>query len=147
MYKQIIIARKDLNMSPGKLAAQVSHSSMAFLTHMIRENALVTTPKKDYWSLLKFDKNIYEQWINGSFTKCVLQAKNKNKLLKAVELAEELGMKENEDFFLIKDNCYTELDPEEFDEDGQGRTLTCIGFKPMDAEIIDMIGKKFQLYK
>lgn len=67
--------------------------------------------------------------------------------MKAVELAEELGMKENEDFFLIKDNCYTELDPEEFDENGQGRTLTCIGFKPMDAEIIDKIGKKFQLYK
>ena len=35
MYKQIIIARKDLNMSPGKLAAQVSHGSMAFLTKKI----------------------------------------------------------------------------------------------------------------
>lgn len=147
MYKQIIIARKDLNMSSGKLSVQVSHASMAFLTCDIRKNALVTTYEKDYWSLLKFDRNIYEQWINGSFTKCVLEAKNKNKLLKAVELAEGLGMKENEDFFLIKDNCYTELDPEEFDENDQGRTLTCIGFKPMDAEIIDKIGKKFQLYK
>ncbi len=38
MYKQIIIARKDLNMSPGKLAAQVSHGSMAFLSWMIRGN-------------------------------------------------------------------------------------------------------------
>lgn len=28
MYKQLIIARKDLNMSPGKLAAQVSHASI-----------------------------------------------------------------------------------------------------------------------
>ena len=37
-YKQIIIARKDLDMSPGKLAAQVSHGSMAFLTTMIRNN-------------------------------------------------------------------------------------------------------------
>ena len=147
MYKQIIIVRKDIPMSTGKIAAQVSHASMAFLTCEIRKNALVTTPKMDYWSLLKFDRNIYEQWIDGSFTKCVLEAKNKNKLLKAVELAEGLGMKENEDFFLIKDNCYTELEPKELDEDGQGRTLTCIGFKPMDAEIIDKIGKKFQLYK
>lgn len=32
MYKQIIIARKDLSMSSGKLAAQVSHGSMAFLS-------------------------------------------------------------------------------------------------------------------
>lgn len=39
MYKQIIIARKDLNMSPGKLAAQVSHGSMAFLSWMIRNNS------------------------------------------------------------------------------------------------------------
>ena len=39
MYKQIIIARKDLNMSPWKLAVQVSHGSMAFLTDYIRKNA------------------------------------------------------------------------------------------------------------
>ena len=38
MYKQIIIARKDLNMSSGKLSAQVAHGSMAFLTWMIRNN-------------------------------------------------------------------------------------------------------------
>ncbi len=36
MYKQIIIARKDLNMSPGKLAAQVSHASMAFLSANVK---------------------------------------------------------------------------------------------------------------
>lgn len=35
MYKQLIIARKDLNMSPGKLAAQVSHASIAFLLEKI----------------------------------------------------------------------------------------------------------------
>lgn len=40
MYKQIIIARKDLNMSAGKLAAQVSHASMAFLTTIIRNNTV-----------------------------------------------------------------------------------------------------------
>ena len=36
MYKQIIIARKDLKMSSGKLAAQVSHGSMAFLSWFIK---------------------------------------------------------------------------------------------------------------
>lgn len=38
MYKQIIIVRKDLNMSHGKMAAQVSHASMAFLSWFIFEN-------------------------------------------------------------------------------------------------------------
>lgn len=195
-YKQVIIARKDLGMSYGKFAAQISHASMAFLTWMIRNNtskyidnrypaytyddepqfykrrdlnewarearereeryfyAKPKDPKdpygelelcdKDYHYEARFDidKNLYEQWIQGAFTKCVLQAKNKNQLLKAKTMAEELGMVEGKDFFLIRDNCCTELSP----EDDDGRTLTCIGFKPMDAEIIDKIGKKFHLY-
>ena len=148
MYKQIIIARKDLNMSAGKLAAQVSHASMAFLTNEIRRDWSMNTTYfkgdeyKTYYSVeLTFDKDLFEQWIIGEFTKCVLKAKNKSQLLKAKTLAEEMGMTENEDFFCIYDNCHTELTPED-----NGRTLTCIGFKPMDSEVIDKIGKKFQLY-
>ena len=144
MYKQIIIARKDLNMSAGKLAAQVSHASMAFLTNAIRNNwsKWVNDDETSYYSVeLTFDKDLFEQWIDGEFTKCVLKAKNKSQLLKAKTLAEEMGMTENEDFFCIYDNCHTELTPED-----NGRTLTCIGFKPMDSEVIDKIGKKYQLY-
>ena len=148
MYKQIIIARKDLNMSAGKLAAQVSHASMAFLTNTIRRDWSMNTTYfkgdeyKTYYSVeLTFDKDLFEQWIIGEFTKCVLKAKNKSQLLKAKTLAEEIGMTENEDFFCIYDNCHTELTPED-----NGRTLTCIGFKPMDSEVIDKIGKKYQLY-
>ena len=148
MYKQIIIARKDLNMSAGKLAAQVSHASMAFLTTVIRNEWSKNTTYfkgneyKTYYSVeLEFEQELFEQWINGEFTKCVLKAKNKSQLLKAKTLAEEMGMTENEDFFCIYDNCHTELTPED-----NGRTLTCIGFKPMDSEVIDKIGKKYQLY-
>jgi PTH2 family peptidyl-tRNA hydrolase len=98
--------------------------------------------KADYETYpIKIEHDLYEQWLNGEFTKCVLQAKNKSNLLKAKTLAEELGMKEGEDFFLIRDNCHTELTPEE-----DGRTLTCIGFKPMPSEIIDQIGRKFHMY-
>lgn len=154
MYKQIIIARKDLNMSPGKLAAQVSHASMAFLTNKLKDSCSVYAYDKDNKQIVKLylgeipmEPELYEEWICGSFTKCILEAKNKNQLLKAVTIAEELGLQEGEDFFLIKDNCYTELKSEEIDENGVGKTLTCIGFKPMDSKIIDQIGKKFQLYK
>ena len=38
--RQLIIARKDLQMSPGKLAAQVSHASMAFITDMLRKSGV-----------------------------------------------------------------------------------------------------------
>lgn len=141
MYKQIIIARKDLNMSPGKLVAQVSHGSMAFLIWMIRDNSHPLACQGEYESKFRIENDLYEQWINGEFTKCILQAKNKNQLLKAKTMAEELGMKEGKDFWLIYDNCHTELEPEE-----NGRTLTVIGFKPMDAEIIDQIGRKYHLY-
>ncbi len=135
--KQIIIVRKDLNMSPGKMSAQVSHASMAFLSAWIKNTIDI-----NYNIQTKFDKDIYDEWINDIFTKVILEAKNKNQLLKAVEMANELGMKEGEDYFLIRDNCLTELEPEE-----DGRTLTCIGFKPMRPEIIDQISKKYQLYK
>lgn len=142
MYKQIIIVRNDLGMSIGKLSAQVSHASMAFLSNFIRDNTDIDG-HVDGW----IDKDILDNWINNIFTKVVLKAKNKNQLLKAKTIAEDMGMVECKDFFPIKDNCLTELEPEEFDENGIGRTLTCIGFKPMDSDIIDKIGKKYQLYK
>lgn len=196
-YKQIIIARKDLQMSPGKLSAQVSHGSMAFLINDIRlhtrqcwDNAYPAwtvigekpqhyrrddldnwakearergenyfycrpvDPKNPYGRLelcdahyhyetkMTIDNGVYENWINGQFAKTVLEAKNRNNLLKAKTMAENLGMKEGTDFILIKDNCHTELHPEE-----DGRTLTVIGFRPMPCDVIDQIGKKYQLYK
>ena len=151
MYKQIIIVRKDLNMSPGKLAAQVSHASIAFLSTAVKLNALPMLdsemkPTGKYSVMFEIDASIYEQWFQGTFTKLVLQARNRSNLMKVTEMAQELGMTEGEDYFLIKDNCYTELTPEEVGEDGVGRTLTCIGFRPMDAEVIDQIGKKYHLY-
>lgn len=213
--KQIIIARKDLNMSPGKLAAQVSHASMAFLTTQIREksekmlsvsrgyachshltivdgkpvyvkeNEPAMYRRKDLYEFAKeaFEKgedyfyyrpvnkddpygplekcdpeyaylahfvtdvDTFEGWINGAFTKIVCEAKNRNQLMKAVTIADDLSLKAGKDYFLIKDCCLTELEPEEVDENGVGRTLTCIGFRPLKDDIANQISKKFQLYK
>lgn len=151
MYKQLIIARQDLNMSTGKLAAQVAHASMVFLITQIKEKAKavcsleysVNAPiDKIYTASLIFDKGTYEDWIQGSFTKIVCGARNKNHIMKSIKMAKELGMREGIDYFLIRDNCLTELQPE--DEDG--RTLTCIGFRPMEGEIIEKISRKYNLY-
>lgn len=146
---QLIIARKDLKMSAGKLAAQVSHASMVFLTNMIRGNVCdISGVEKDtVVAYVQFDKDTWNDWVNGSFTKIVCEAKNKNHLLKVLEIASELRLKENIDYFLIKDNCYTELQPEEFDENGVGRTLTCIGFRPLPKEVCRQLSKKYQLYR
>lgn len=151
-YKQLIIARKDLNMPPGKLAAQVAHASMAFLATMIRKGSRrVEKQGMDPWDWprsvrydvsLVFGQNMFENWLNGSFTKVVCRAKNKNDLEKAIKLARDMGLQEGTDYFLIRDKCLTELKPEE-----NGTTLTCIGFKPMPKEDTEKISKHFQLYK
>lgn len=151
--RQLIIARKDLQMSPGKLAAQVSHASMAFLSNMIRngENEKRISYENEnvevYNIRITMRPDIYEDWMCGIFTKTVCEAKNRNQLMKAVTVAEEMGLKEGTDFFPIKDNCLTELEPEEIGEDGVGRTLTCIGFRPLPDDIAHQISRKYQLYK
>ena len=99
-----------------------------------------------YRAEIMLEKATYEEWFDGSFTKTVCGAKNRNQLLKAKTIAEELGLVENKDFFLIRDACHTELEPEEFDENGEGMTLTCIGFRPLPDEIAHQISHKFHLY-
>ena len=150
--RQLIIVRKDLNMFAGKLAAQVSHASMAFLTTPLRDakgdkNGIKRIEIGEYVFEIKIDAETYNDWVCGIFTKTICEARNRNQLLKAKKMAEELGMEEGKDFFLIKDNCLTELEPEEMDEDGVGRTLTCIGFRPLPDDVTHEISRKFQLHR
>ena len=153
--RQLIIARKDLQMSPGKLAAQCCHASLAFVSSQLRSvNAELIDELEEFQCGDKYyqipvaiEKDVWHNWICGVFTKTICEAKNKNQLMKAVTFANELGLVEGDDYFLIKDACLTELAPEEVDENGVGRVLTCIGFKPLPDEIIQQISRKFQLYK
>lgn len=148
--RQLIIVRKDLNMSIGKTAVQCCHASQAWLFNKIkidyRGRRDLEWEFSDYWniSIEKVDKNIYKYWMKDIQTKTICGAKNKTQLLKAKTLAEEIGLKEGEDFFLIYDRCLTELQAEEQDERG-GKTLTCIGFKPLPDETIQQISRKYQL--
>ena len=151
--RQLILVRKDLNMSPGKLAAQVSHASMAFLADLLRKGSTNVDLSPDtaevcaYHISVTLTPEIYRYWLHGSFTKTVCEARNRNQLLKAVSMAEDLGLREGQDFFLIRDSCLTELEPEEVDENGVGRTLTCIGFRPLPDDIAHAISRKYQLYR
>ena len=140
--RRLFIMRKDLNMSAGKLAAQVAHCAEAYWTNQMRNGHRL--PVGDVMrASIYIDNNIFDEYICGSFVKTICEAKNKNHLLKAREKALELGFVEGVDFGLIRDNCLTELEPE--DEDG--RTTTGIWFKPLPDEQSKQISKKYQLYK
>lgn len=144
-YRRLFIMRKDLHMSPGKLAAQVAHCAEAYWTRMILDNSRPIPDSRngfyEYSGLI--EKEEYEQYIAASFVKTICEARNKNHLLKAKNLAEELGLAEGLDFGLIYDNCRTELQPEELD----GTTLTGVWFCPLHDDIAHLISKKYQLYK
>lgn len=206
-WKQAILVRRDLNMSPGKLAAQVAHGSMAFLSQMIRDNAIERDDTKarvyaknigeigdaegilsyrrgDLYELARaaaargekyfhhkssdpddkygpqvacdpepyfdvhfsLDASMMWGWLQGAFTKVVLGVENKQELDNLLTMAwAGYGMEEGRDWFVIRDNCLTELEPEEVDEEGVGRTLTVVGFRPMPAETIDKVTGRLRL--
>ena len=131
--KQLIIVRKDLNMSPAKLSVQCCHASMEFIHRRISSKTV------------KFEDNEI-LWFDNIYTKIICQAKNKNKLLSCITYAENEGLKEGKDFFIIKDMCFTELTPEEIDENGNPCTMTAVGFRPLQDEIVSKISKHYHLY-
>lgn len=139
MYRQLIIIREDLNMSNGKLAAQVSHASMAFLINTIKNN--VEKVNESYQAKFPIPTDVYEEWMSGEFKKIVLKAKNKTKLLNAISIAKAFDLFPNRDVFPIFDNCHTELIPEE----ENGTTLTCIGFVPLPDDVAAQISRKYRL--
>lgn len=150
MTKQVIVVNKGLNMSKGKMASQVSHAAMAFMTNrFLDENCRDKYPVYDQDSNLRtgyvlsipIDDEVND-WIMNSFAKIILEVKNENGLEKIVEKAKVAGMVEDVDFFCIRDNCKTELEPDE-----TGTRFTCIGFKPMENSKIDAITGKLQLFK
>lgn len=142
-YRRLFIMRKDLKMSPGKLVAQVAHCAEAYWMKLLR-NATACPGENDNESLCEVvvSKEILHNYVDASFVKTICEAKNKNKLLKAKEIAEEIGLIEGEDFGLIYDNCLTELTPEE----ENGTTLTGIWFRPLPDETAQAISKKYHLY-
>ena len=139
--RRLFIMRKDLNMSPGKLAAQVGHCAEAYWTHMIRKH--IDTYYDGFVACIKLNSEEYTDYVCGSFVKTICEAKNLNQLLKARDKALELGLVEDIDFGLINDNCLTELTPENKD----GTCTTGIWFKPLPDDIAHSISKKYQLYK
>lgn len=140
--KQYIVVRKDVRTVTGtpvsaqKLAVMVAHASMAFLSNLVLghdDNGRVVFDLDDET----------RSWLTGIFTKVLLEVKSLHALEKMVAIAQENGLVEGRDFFCIKDNCLTELIP----DDGSDRCFIAVGFRPMDVDRMRPVVKRLQLYK
>lgn len=95
MYKQVIVVNKSLNMSPGKLGAMVAHGATSFFCEWFKRN--VVTSNETYNDYLinpnaRVDKELFAQWISGSFTKIVLEVEDDAAMKAIIEKAHEYGM-------------------------------------------------------
>jgi len=140
MIKQYIVVNKSLNMSKGKLAAQVAHASSAYLTSLIKRSD-PSCEAGIYKGEVQIPQDIYEGWINGIFTKVCLEAKSDIKMQNICKKLEDEGFVENIDYFKIVDVGTTEFNGVPH--------WTCIGVRPIDEEDerIKRALKGLQLFK
>jgi len=134
--KQVIVIRKDLNMSSGKLAAQVSHASIAPITKkMIKtEEKSKTIYKLELNKKDDFDLAM-ELWLSNRFTKVVVYVKSEQALLNVYNKAKEKGLP----CALIQDAGFTEFNGEP--------TYTCVGIGPCFPKYFEGITNKLRLFQ
>lgn len=87
MYKQVIVIRKDLGMTEGKLAAQACHGAVSVLK--------------------KTNKKILSAWEKTGQKKVILQAKDLDELMKLREKCAKLRLP----CAIVADAGLTELTP------------------------------------
>ena len=114
--KQVIIARTDLGLSPGKLAAQVAHASVN-----ASEAARHVTPE---W---------HETWLDGEYTKIVLEGDGETHLRHLAEDADSANLP----YALVSDAGYTEV---------ESGTVTALCIGPAETTSIDPLTGDLSLY-
>jgi len=120
--KQVIVIRKDLGMSPGKMVAQGAHASMkVFLDEGKIELPDLGLPIFSF-PLQPEMKN----WIEGSFVKIILGVHSENELLNIYTEAQNAGLPRS----IIKDQARTEISKPEY---------TAVAIGPADPDRIDEI--------
>ncbi|MEM1506957.1 MAG: peptidyl-tRNA hydrolase Pth2 [Candidatus Bathyarchaeia archaeon] len=115
-FKQVMVLRADLKMSPGKAAAQASHAAVSS-----SEEARKSHPS--WW----------REWIESGQCKIVLKVNSESELLSLKRKAEELGLPTA----LISDMGLTELEP---------GTITALGIGPAPSDLIDKVTGSLPLY-
>jgi peptidyl-tRNA hydrolase len=132
--KQVIVIRRDLNMPPGKLAAQVAHASMGALLHGSYNDLI---PKPDPYGpemsrIIPLSAPL-KLWLDGPFVKICLGVDTLDEMIDLKDKAEQAGLK----YVLIKDAARTIFDQP---------TITCLGIGPNYGSIINEITGHLKLY-
>lgn len=113
--KQVILARTDLKMPPGKLASQVAHAAMRSLCEKIN---LRSVPHLD---------EAEEAWYFGSFRKIVLAVPDEQALRRYMTQASAAGLRVE----AVVDNGTTLFHGV--------KTLTCLAIGPNFDDEIDPV--------
>jgi len=123
--KQVIVMRKDLNLSKGRLVTQGAHASIAFLTNKMKNN--LSNPEALWWVNLS---QAEKEWVYGTFYKICVGVDSEKELLDIGYNAVMLGLS-------VK---YIE-ETGGFDKP----TVTCIAIGPDYSSIIDTVTKHLKL--
>jgi PTH2 family peptidyl-tRNA hydrolase len=116
--KQVLVLRKDLNLSKGRLVTQGAHASIAFLTDLIKE-----------YNPLQLNE-AQKEWIYGTFYKICVGVDSEKELLDIGYNAVMIGIS-------VK---YIE-ETNGFDKP----TVTCIAIGPDYSSKIDTVTKHLKL--
>ena len=123
--KQVLVLRKDLNMSKGKMVVQGAHASIAFLTNKMKDN--LSNPEALWWvNLSKAEK----EWVYGTFFKVCVGVDSEKELLDIGYNAVMIGLS-------VK---YIE-ETTGFDKP----TVTCLAIGPDYSSKIDPVTKHLKL--
>lgn len=130
--KQVIVARLDLKMPPGKLAAQVAHASVKVFLDRGRwiQTSDGPLPKFELYPT----EAMYE-WMTVSFPKAVLEAKDEMEMEILYAEAQRAGLP-----------CSKVIDSGRTVYNGE-HNLTCIAIGPAERGDIDKITGHLPLYK
>ena len=123
--KQVIVMRKDLNMSKGKMVTQGAHASIAFLTNKMKDN--LSNPEALWWVNLS---QAEKEWVYGTFFKICVGVDSEKELLDIGHQAVNLGLKVR----YIQETMG-------FDEP----TFTCLAIGPDYSSRIDPVTKHLKL--
>ncbi len=114
-YKQVLVFRKDLNMSKGKIAAQAGHAAICAAQAAHEQH-------KRWW----------EAWMYEGMRKIAVKVPSEKELSELEEAADKMGLPHA----LIVDRGLTEV-PE--------GTVTCLGIGPAPNGLIDKLTRDLPL--